>query len=264
MRFPAVAALAIASAAALSPLAGQELAEAPAPSTPALTLNPGDVRASNLLGAMVKRLTGETVGEVEDLIVSADGDVRLAVISIGGILGLGARTIAIPFEEFSSVAPDGAIVYLSLSDEELRGRPAFDLESTPAPQVTEPAERAAVPAAHGADHALGAPQSSALASTPGAGSTKATRQPASALIGADIVDGEAVSFGTIRDFILTAEPPDVQAVVELSGASGVSARFVAVPLAELMIARGEGDDPHRQIERVETALTVEQLEILPR
>jgi hypothetical protein len=96
-------------------------------SIPQIELKPGDVRASNLLGAMVKRLSGETIGEVEDFIVSADADVRLAVISVGGILGLGAKTIAVPFDEFT-VAPDGSILYLTMSDEEIRARPDFDLE----------------------------------------------------------------------------------------------------------------------------------------
>jgi hypothetical protein len=86
-------------------------------------LKSGDVRASHLLGAEVKRLTGDSVGEVQDLIVSADSDVRLAVISVGGVLGVGGKTIALPFNQFQ-VAPDGATLYLTLSEEELSARPA--------------------------------------------------------------------------------------------------------------------------------------------
>ena len=81
-------------------------------------LKSGDVRASQLLGAEVKRLTGDSVGHVQDLIVSADSDVRLAVISVGGVLGVGSKTIALPFNEFQ-VAPDGATLFLTLSEEEL-------------------------------------------------------------------------------------------------------------------------------------------------
>src|SRR5688572_13064496 len=94
-------------------------------------LKTGDVRASHLLGAEVKRLTGDSVGQVQDLIVSADSDVRLAVISVGGVLGVGGKTIALPFNEFQ-VAPDGATLFLTLSEEELSARPAFDLENATA------------------------------------------------------------------------------------------------------------------------------------
>src|SRR5688572_32819313 len=104
-------------------------------------LKTGDVRASHLLGAEVKRLTGDSVGQVQDLIVSADSDVRLAVISVGGVLGVGGKTIALPFNELQ-VAPDGATLYLTLSEEELSARPSFDLENVTAdarPAADEPA-----------------------------------------------------------------------------------------------------------------------------
>jgi sporulation protein YlmC with PRC-barrel domain len=280
MRVTYIHALTIASAALL---VGPALAQEPAvvaiaPSVSQTELRPGEVRASNLLGAMVKRLTGDVIGEVEDLIVTGDADVRLAVISVGGILGLGAKTIAVPFEEFE-IAPDGATVYLSLTEEDLRARPAFDLDDTRAPAQapaergdtdeqtrTEPSEPHAAPVE--THDTLGAPRLAAgdrgLDAILAAPKAKATKQPVSALIGAEVIDGENLPIGTIKDLMVTAEPPEVQVVVELSGASGVSARYVAVPLGAVSIPRGHGVDPHRQIERVETSLKAEQLEVLPR
>lgn len=238
-------------------------------------LKAGDVRASNLLGAMVKRLSGESIGEVEDLIVSGDANVRLAVISVGGVLGLGAKTVAIPFDQFT-VAPDGSILYLTLSEEDLSARPAFDLEGDTA-VLPAPAEKPAVPedktsqarepetvpealsvvqqpTAHDADP-HGAPAVSR---------SKASKQPASALIGAQVIGGEQLPIGKISDLVVTAEPPDVQVIVELSSASSESsARYVAVPLGELTIPRDHGADPHRPLETVETTLTLGQLEALP-
>ena len=122
-------------------LSQESTTERAAPSMSQTELKPGDVRASNLLGAMVKRLTGDQIGEVEELIVSAEADVRLAVISVGGILGLGAKNIAVPFDQFT-VAPDGSTVYLTISEEELRARPAFDLDGPDADQQLAPTEPA--------------------------------------------------------------------------------------------------------------------------
>ncbi len=71
---------------------GQEaVIDAPSAAMSQTELKPGDIRASNLLGAMVKRLTGDSIGEVKDLVVSADAEVRLAVISVGGVLVSAAR-----------------------------------------------------------------------------------------------------------------------------------------------------------------------------
>jgi sporulation protein YlmC with PRC-barrel domain len=318
-------------------------------------LRSGDVRASHLLGAEVKRLTGDSVGQVQDLIVSADSDVRLAVISVGGLLGVGDKTIALPFDEFQ-VAPDGATLYLTLSGEELSARPAFDLENVtaaarspgdepaaPAQQslpdavspgfvpsntvsesfVNESAESAELESAHEAEQpqqhsqlaaeqaqVAGEPQVAAEAQVaagaqvaeeaqlaaqaqqaqqsaleaeaelvqqahqaqpaqqaqpdayPALSKTKASNQPASALIGKEVVDTQNVAVGKVNDVVVTAEPPEVQVIVQLSEELGGGAKLVAVPLPELTISQGAAQDA-REINRVETELTVAQLEALP-
>jgi sporulation protein YlmC with PRC-barrel domain len=299
-------------------------------------LKSGDVRASNLLGAEVKRLTGDSVGQVQDLIVSADADVRLAVISVGGVLGVGGKTIALPFNELE-VAPDGATLYLTLSEEELSARPAFDLENVTAdsrspadePAATaqqtlpdaatpgfvpsdtlpesfsnESAQSAQLESAHQAEQAQHVPlaaeqgqveaeaqvaeeaqpaaqaqqaQQSQLEAEaelaqqaqpaqpdayPALSQTKASNQPASALIGKDVVDTQNVAVGKVNDVVVTAEPPEVQVIVELSEELGSGAKLVAVPLPELTISQGAAEDT-REINRVQTELTVAQLEALP-
>jgi sporulation protein YlmC with PRC-barrel domain len=274
MRIIELHVLTLASAALLSGVAvGQEPTHgAPAHAMPQLELQAGDVRASNLLGAMVKRLTGDSIGEVEDLIVSADADVRLAVISVGGVLGLGEKTIAIPFDQFM-VAPDGTALYLTMSEEELRARPAFDLDadSNLRPKTDEPA--AAVPQATPEPHNFVAAspetdvtrEDSSVALQPvahdGERATKASKQAASTLLGAEVVDSQNSPIGKINDLIVSAEPLEVQVLVALNESLG--SRVVAVPLPELTIRSAEGEDAHRAVESVETSLTVAQLDALP-
>ena len=247
--------LTTASAALFCVLAVAQESTDPAQSISETELKSGDVRASHLLGAAVKRLTGDSIGEVEDLIVSAGADVRLAIISVGGLLGVGSKTIAIPFDQFT-VAPDGSTIYLTMSEEELEARPAFDLEGTnrelsSAAEPAQPETRADLAAADA--QSFGASASN---------KTTASRQPASTLIGAQVLDEQQSAVATINDLIVTAEPPEVQVILELSGGSEQSSRLVAVPLPELTIAR-DGEDPHRRIQSVETTLTVAQLENLP-
>jgi sporulation protein YlmC with PRC-barrel domain len=263
--------------------AAQESPHGAAPQSISQTeLKAGDIRASNLLGAMVKRLTGDPVGEVEELIVSADATVRLAVISVGGVLGVGTKSVAIPFDEFQ-VAPDGSTLYLSISEEELNARPAFDVETAsddlhspaaaqPASEQqtrTEPHEVALVdPVTHAALADPSAHERSTQHDANADGEadiikSKASRQPASTLIGAQVLDSHSQSIGTIRDLIVTAEPAEVQVILELSGASEASSQFVAVPLPEITIPSHSAGDPHRRVESVETTLALSQLEALP-
>ncbi len=79
-----------------------------------------------------------------------------------------------------------------------------------------------------------------------------------------MIDSQSVPIGKISDLIVTAEPPEVQVIVELSGASESMTRLVAVPLPEFMVRSDEAADaPDRRIGSVETSLTISQLEVLP-
>lgn len=56
-------------------------------------------RASKLVGANVYNEHGQTVASIDDLLVSDDGKIDRAVLSTGGgILGVGARLVTVPFD----------------------------------------------------------------------------------------------------------------------------------------------------------------------
>jgi len=40
----------------------------------------------------------ETIGEIEDILVSSDGRQPFAVLSIGGCLGMGSHMVVVPYE----------------------------------------------------------------------------------------------------------------------------------------------------------------------
>lgn len=84
-----------------------------------------NLRASDLVGAPVKNADGQDLGEVEDLIISRDDDVVTAVVSVGGIFGLGSKTIGVPYSDFR-VATDGTTLYLDMNAERLRQQPEFE------------------------------------------------------------------------------------------------------------------------------------------
>ena len=57
-------------------------------------------RASKLIGYKILNEEDELVGTVDDLIVATDGTVTLAILSVGGFLGIGDKKIAVPAELF--------------------------------------------------------------------------------------------------------------------------------------------------------------------
>ena len=55
-------------------------------------------RASKVIGNSVVNENQETVGEIEDILVSSDGRQPYAVLSIGGFLGMGSHMIVLPYD----------------------------------------------------------------------------------------------------------------------------------------------------------------------
>ena len=55
-------------------------------------------RASRLIGASVYNDSAETIGEVDDLLIPREGGPPVAIISVGGFLGIGAKLVAIPYD----------------------------------------------------------------------------------------------------------------------------------------------------------------------
>lgn len=52
-------------------------------------------RATNIIGAKVNNDAGESIGKVEDLIVTDNGTVPYAVLSVGGFLGMDAHHVVV-------------------------------------------------------------------------------------------------------------------------------------------------------------------------
>ena len=87
--------------------------------------------AGDLIGMEVIEANGETVGEIDYVVRQADG--LAAVIGIGGFLGLGEYTVAVPLDEFSR-SPEGELKLNTWTEAELEAQPEFDetgVESLP-------------------------------------------------------------------------------------------------------------------------------------
>lgn len=55
-------------------------------------------RASKVIGSSVVNDAHETIGKIDDLLISSDGKQPYAVLSIGGFLGIGTRLVVVPYD----------------------------------------------------------------------------------------------------------------------------------------------------------------------
>ncbi|WP_439576932.1 PRC-barrel domain-containing protein [Elioraea sp.] len=82
------------------------------------------MRASKVVGATVRNSERESIGSIDDLIISRDERVPVAVLSVGGFLGIGARLVAVPFERLT-IDSEGNITLPNATRDSLRALPEF-------------------------------------------------------------------------------------------------------------------------------------------
>jgi sporulation protein YlmC with PRC-barrel domain len=97
--------------------------------------------ASNIIGETVYNSTAdnaESIGEVNDIVIGADGSIEALVIGVGGFLGIGEKDVAIEYDlaEWVERNDDRWIVVETTADA-LKAQPEFDrLAYQPMPEGT--------------------------------------------------------------------------------------------------------------------------------
>ena len=79
------------------------------------------------LGAAVQNASGETIGDINDLVFDRSGHISTVVLGVGGFLGIGEKVVAIPFSALAfNTGKDGArIIVVPLDKGSLEQAPAF-------------------------------------------------------------------------------------------------------------------------------------------
>lgn len=87
----------------------------------------GAWRASKLIGAKVVNNAGETVGDINEIVLDGAGKATAAVIGVGGFLGMGEHEVAVNFDSLKVArAADGrATVTLNVTKESLKAAPQW-------------------------------------------------------------------------------------------------------------------------------------------
>jgi sporulation protein YlmC with PRC-barrel domain len=89
----------------------------------------GGWRASRLIGSNVYNENNETVGEVEDIIIPSTGGNPLAILSVGGFLGIGDRLVAVPYERLEHAADRNRWMLRGATTDGLKELPAYSYET---------------------------------------------------------------------------------------------------------------------------------------
>jgi sporulation protein YlmC with PRC-barrel domain len=92
-------------------------------SLPDVSVAKNGKRTSELVGASVINGANETVGTIDDLIVTPNEKVPFAVLSVGGFLGLGTKYVVVSYDALKLNGKD--VVYRDATKESLKTLPEF-------------------------------------------------------------------------------------------------------------------------------------------
>lgn len=186
---------------------------------------PHAMRASRIIGENVIDAQGDKLGEIEDLVIDANGQaVRYAVLSHGGVLGVGEKRFAYPVSLLKTKDGSDDLV-LNVSKEKLEKAPG--MESGKSPFDNDYAAEV--------DRYYG---------TSSDASTNRQLVRASELIGKDIDDRSGKDAGEIEDLIVDLAGNRVEyAVVDFddSWAKESDGKLVAIPLESLKMPADKDD-----------------------
>ena len=100
----------------------------PAPGAqPWYTHQGSEMRASKLIGTNVKNDAGESIGEINEVVLDKAGKVAAVVIGVGGFLGIGEREVAVNFGSLR-LAHDNSgstVVSLNATKDALKAAPEW-------------------------------------------------------------------------------------------------------------------------------------------
>jgi sporulation protein YlmC with PRC-barrel domain len=116
------------------PAATDQNAPAAAEATPPVSPPPSEaiipaqaadeVRADKLIGMTVYDTAGEKVGQVKDILFNENGQATGVVLSVGGVLGLGAKSVGLQWSEVD-IQPDAEVAKIQYNKDQLEAAPDF-------------------------------------------------------------------------------------------------------------------------------------------
>jgi len=99
-------------------------------------VNGNMVSLDNLMGSSARTSDGEEVGNIEDILIDSDGQIKAIVVGVGGFLGIGAKDVAISWDHVSvapdadngaaTLSPNDFVIQVNVTEDQLRDAPEFD------------------------------------------------------------------------------------------------------------------------------------------
>ena len=82
-------------------------------------------RTSQVVGSTIVNEAKDTIGTIDDLIVSPTEKSAFAVLSIGGFLGIGAKYVVVPFSSLEAQSDNTHLLLRGATEASLKNLPEY-------------------------------------------------------------------------------------------------------------------------------------------
>ncbi len=104
-----------------------------APSANRFTTNQGPNQwlVGSLWNKKVYNASGQSIGDLNDVLIDKDGKVSALIVGVGGFLGIGEKNVAVDYDYLQKnggVTPNRVVI--GMSEQDLRNAPTFQRETS--------------------------------------------------------------------------------------------------------------------------------------
>ncbi len=89
------------------------------------------ISADNLMGTTVYGANDDNIGEVDDVVLTADGKVDAIVVNVGGFLGIGEKSVAVGLDNLQFMKDDNGdwYLYTNFTEDQLKSQKEYNPDS---------------------------------------------------------------------------------------------------------------------------------------
>jgi sporulation protein YlmC with PRC-barrel domain len=181
-------------------------------------------KVSTILKSEVLNGANEKIASVSDLILSPDGKIRYAILGVGGVVGIGTKYTAIPWNRLQVKHPQGKwALNLDMTRDRLNQAPMIQDEHYR--ELADPQWLTRVREFFG-DKGV---------SEGGPTSTQQNVLRASKIIGASLTNPHDERLGTVEDLLLDRDDRVAFSIIGHGGVLGIGESYIPVPWSKLRL-----------------------------
>src|SRR5215468_2417627 len=184
--------------------------------------SPTAVDAAKLIGRNVVNTNGDTVGEIDSVVIDQSGKVRYVIVGVGGFLGIGKKDVALAWSDMT-ISDNGEGVTTNATKDQLKALPEHKF-----PESVKPGTVYSYDEAVKSNPTLGSPEQTAPA-------TGAVAIRASKLVGAIVENAKGEKIGEVHEVVLDADGKTEGLVIDVGGFLGINEKPVLVKWSDVKI-----------------------------